>query len=79
MATAGILSDAHLKDQINTLEHIVNEKRKQIERDSYSKSVPLAKFYDKEKLAFLEPILGILKSMHERLETLEKREYVRID
>ena len=39
---------------LKTLEAIVDEKRKQIGRNSYSKSIPLARFYDQEKLAFLE-------------------------
>ena len=43
-----------------TLEDIIDEKRKQIERNSYSKSLPLARYYDQEKVAFLEPILNIL-------------------
>jgi len=30
--------------------------------------------YSREKLAFLEPILNVLKNMQERLEVLEKKE-----
>ena len=55
-----------------TLEGIIDEKRKQIERNSYSKSLPLARYYDQEKVAFLEPILNILKNIQERLDALEK-------
>ena len=58
---------------LKTLEVIIDEKRKQIERNSYSKSVPLARFYDQEKLAFLEPIFNMLKSIQERLDALEKK------
>jgi polyphosphate kinase len=47
---------------LKTLEGILDEKRKKIERNSYSKSVPLARFYDQEKLAFLEPIFNMLKN-----------------
>jgi hypothetical protein len=59
---------------LNTLEAIINEKRKQIERNSYSKSVPLAQFYDREKVAFLEPIFNMLKNIQERLDALERKE-----
>ena len=59
---------------VKTLEGIVTEKRKQIERNNYAKSIPLARFYDQEKLSFLEPILSALKNIQERLEVLEKKE-----
>ena len=56
---------------LKTLEGIINEKRKQIERNSYSKNLPLARYYDQEKVAFLEPILNILKNMEKRLDAQE--------
>jgi hypothetical protein len=46
---------------LDTLEDIIIEKRKKIERNSYSKSLSLAKFYDEEKLAILEPIFDMLR------------------
>ena len=58
---------------MKTLEDIINEKKKQIERNNYSKSVPLAQFYDREKVAYLEPILNMLKNIQKRLEVLEKK------
>jgi len=58
---------------MKTLEGIIDEKRRQIERNSYSKSIPLARFYDQEKLAFLEPILNALKDIQERLDLLEDK------
>ena len=58
---------------LETLEDIVDKKRKQIQRNSYSKSIPLARFYDEEKLGYLEPIFNMLKNIQERLEVLEKR------
>jgi hypothetical protein len=59
---------------LDTLEDIIIEKRKQIEQGRYSKSMSLAKFYDEEKLAVLEPIFDMLKNIQERLIILEKRE-----
>jgi len=58
---------------IKILEDKIIAKRKQVERNNYAKSVPLAGFYDREKLAFLEPILNALKDIQMRLEVLEKR------
>lgn len=59
---------------LKTLEIIIDEKKQQIERNSYSKNIPLARFYDKEKVAFLEPIFNMLKNIQERLDALEKKE-----
>jgi predicted nucleic acid-binding protein len=56
---------------LKTLEVIIDEKRQKIERNSYSKSIPLARFYDQEKVDFLEPILNMLKDIQQRLEVLE--------
>ena len=58
---------------LKTLEGILDEKRKQIERNRYSKSFPLARYYDQEKLAYLEPIFNMLKNIQERLDVLEKK------
>jgi tRNA U55 pseudouridine synthase TruB len=58
---------------LKTLENIIDEKKKKIERNNYSKSIPLAQFYDREKVAYLEPIFNMLKNIQERLEVLEKK------
>jgi len=58
---------------LKTLADIIDEKKKKIERNNYSKSVPLAQFYDREKVAYLEPILNMLRNIQERLEILEKK------
>ena len=59
---------------LKTLEDIIDKKRKVIERNSYCKSMPLARFYDKEKVEFLEPIFNMLKNIQERLDALEKKD-----
>ncbi len=59
---------------LKALEGIIDNKKKQIERNNYSKSVPLAAFYDREKVAYLDPIFNMLKNIQERLEILEKKE-----
>jgi hypothetical protein len=57
---------------LKTLEDIIYEKRMKIQRNTYSKNLPLARFYDEEKVAFLEPICNIVKNIYERLEALER-------
>lgn len=49
------------------------KKRRTINRNSYSKSIPLARFYDQEKLEMMEPIFNMLKDIQDRLEILEKK------
>ena len=59
---------------MRVLEVIIEEKKKQIENNRYSKSLPLAKFYDQEKLAMLEPIFNMLVDIQRRLDALEQKE-----
>jgi hypothetical protein len=66
--------EAELKKKtvpLETLEAIIDGKKKQIENNRYSKSLPLARFYDQEKVGYLEPILDALKNIQERLDALE--------
>ena len=55
-----------------TLGQIIEAKKEQISRNSYSKSLPLARFYDEEKVAMLEPIYKMLKDIQQRLTVLEQ-------
>jgi hypothetical protein len=55
-----------------TLGQIIEEKKEQISRNSYSKSIPLARFYDEEKVAMMEPIFNMLKDIQQRLTVLEQ-------
>ena len=58
---------------LNVLKNIIDEKRRTINNNSYSKSIPLARFYDQEKLEMMEPIYNMLKDIQDRLEILEKK------
>ena len=58
---------------LQVLENFIDEKKERIQQNRYSRSVPLAAYYDGEKIAFLEPILNVLKDFQKRLEVLEKR------
>jgi len=55
-----------------TLGQIIETKKQQISRNSYSKSIPLARFYDEEKVAMMEPIFNMLKDIQQRLTVLEQ-------
>ena len=55
-----------------TLGQIIEAKKQQISRNSYSKSVPLPRFYDEEKVAMMEPIFNMLKDIQQRLTVLEQ-------
>jgi hypothetical protein len=56
---------------LERLGDIIQEKKMQIERNSYSKSLPLARFYDQEKVGYLEPIFNMLVDIQKRVEALE--------
>ena len=62
-----------INNPLKTFEMIIDQKRKQIDQNSYSKSIPLARFYDQEKLAMMEPIYHMLKNIQERLTVLENK------
>jgi hypothetical protein len=59
---------------LKALEEFIDTKKGQVQNNRYSKSIPLARFYDQEKLNYLQPILDTLKNIQERLEVLEKKE-----
>jgi len=58
---------------MKVLEDIIDEKKKKIENNRYSKSLPLAQYYDQEKVAMLEPILNALQDIQKRLTALETK------
>ena len=62
-----------LESPLKVLEGIIEQKRIQIKNNRYSKSIPLARFYDQEKVNMLEPIFNMLKSLDQRLEALERK------
>ena len=58
---------------MKVLEVIIDEKKKQIAQNRYSTKVPLARFYDEEKLSMLEPIFHMLQDIQKRLDVLENK------
>ena len=59
---------------MRVLEVIIEEKKKQIENNRYSKSLLLTRYYNEEKVAMLEPIFNMLVDIQKRLDALEKKE-----
>jgi hypothetical protein len=62
---------------LQILENFIEDKKERIQKNRYSRSVPLAAYYDGEKIAFLEPILNVLKDFQLRLEALESAKSTR--
>lgn len=60
------------ENPLKVLEEILNEKKKQIANNRYSKQIPL--FVEQEKVSMLEPIFNMLQDIQKRLDTLEKKE-----
>jgi len=61
------------ESSVKSLETIRDEVRARLARNSYSKSVPLAAFYDRQRLEDVEAVLESLKMIHTRLDALEKK------
>ena len=52
---------------------VLTEKKTAIDKDKYSKSVPLARYYDQQLVTHLEAIYNILQIVDERLKKLEEK------
>ena len=52
---------------------VLTEKKTKINNNRYSKSVPLARYYDQELVTHLEAIYNILQIVDERLKKLEEK------
>jgi len=61
------------ENPLKILETIIDEKKKKIEENRYSKRAVRAKYYDIEKIAMLQPTFDMLKNIQQRLEILENK------
>ena len=68
------------KDEKTSIDHnfdvihdVLTEKKKAINNNRYSKSAPLAMYYDLELVTHLEAIYNILQIVDERLKKLEEK------
>ena len=52
---------------------VLTEKKTAINNNRYSKSVPLARYYDQQLVTHLEAIHNILQNVDERLKKLEEK------
>jgi hypothetical protein len=57
----------------NVINDVLSEKKTAIKNNRYSKSVPLARYYDQELVTHLEAIYNILKILDGRLKNLEEK------
>jgi hypothetical protein len=53
------------------INNLLNEKKTKIANNNYSKSIPLAKYYDEQRVLYLDAIYNILQVFNERLDKLE--------
>ena len=61
-----------IKHNFKVINDLLTEKKKAITDNRYSKSVPLARYYDQELVTHLEAIYNILQIVDERLKKLEE-------
>lgn len=59
------------RDNFDVLSNFISERKQAIERNRYSKSIPLARYYDQQQVTYLESILNILTDLDNRLSNLE--------
>ena len=52
---------------------VLTEKQTAINNNTYSKSVPLARYYDQQLVTHLEAVYNILQIVDERLKKLEEK------
>jgi len=53
------------------INNLLNKKKTQIANNDYSKSIPLARWYDEQRVLYLNAIYNILQVFNERLDKLE--------
>ena len=68
-----LIENPSVTDNLDIINNILIEKKRKINNNSYSKSIPLARFYDQELVTRLEAISNILKEFNERLIKLENK------
>jgi len=56
----------------NVINDLLTKKKTAITNNRYSKSVPLARYYDQELVTHLEAVYNILQIVDERLKKLEQ-------
>jgi len=62
-----------IEHNFKVINDVLTEKKTAINNNRYSKSVPLARYYDQELVRHLEAIYNILQIVDERLKKLEEK------
>lgn len=62
-----------IEHNFKVINDVLTEKKAKINNNSYSKSVPLAGYYDIQLVTHLEAIYNILQIVDERLKKLEEK------
>lgn len=62
-----------IEHNFKVINDVLTEKKTAINNDRYSKSVPLARYYDQELVRHLEAIYNILQIVDERLKKIEEK------
>ena len=62
-----------IEHNFKVINDVLTEKTTAINNNRYSKSVPLARYYDQELVTHLEAIYNILQIVDERLKKLEDK------
>ena len=62
-----------IEHNFNVINDVLTKKKTAINNNRYSKSVPLARYYDQELVTHLEAIYNILQIVDERLKKLEDK------
>ena len=62
-----------IEHNFKVINDVLTEKKTAINNNRYSKSVPLARYYDQELVTHLEAIYNILQFVDERLKKLEDK------
>ena len=62
-----------IEHNFTVINDVLTEKKTAINNNRYSKSVPLARYYDQELVTHLEAIYNILQIVDERLKKLEEK------
>ena len=67
-------NDKNILDlNFNVIDDVLSKTKNSINNNRYSKSVPLARYYDQELVRHLEAIYNILQIVDERLKKLEEK------
>ncbi len=62
-----------IEHNFNVINNLLNEKKAAIINNRYTKSFPLAGYYDQQLVTYLESIYNILQNLDSRLKELEKK------